>query len=182
MLPTAVSMTELKAAAVIAEIINDGVHQAVAERGITAHDFYDMTLDERGQIAALTVNAMLISKICSDLAGDITRNLATMPQAQVEVPFGVMTGVKSLANSGPMYQVKLMQMGAAEVDYSSSFTQAGINQTNFKIWVSANAQMRIVNPVQELTVTAERKILLVDVIINGAVPNWPYPIFTGYGD
>ena len=61
-------------------------------------------------------------------------------------------------------------MGAATVAYETSFSSAGINQINFKIWIDVSMEIKIVSPLWQQTMTVARKIMLVDTVISGTVP------------
>ena len=65
---------------------------------------------------------------------------------------------------------KLMEHGSAYVDYDTSFESAGINQTNFKIWINVMINVRIVNPLVSKSVEVQRKIMLIDTVIKGDIP------------
>ena len=47
---------------------------------------------------------------------------------------------------------------------------AGINQINYKIWVDISMEMKIVNPLYQEILSMERKIMLVDIVFSGKVP------------
>ena len=62
-------------------------------------------------------------------------------------------------------------MGSAEVDYETEFISAGINQTNYKIWLTVDITVSLANPLYSKRVNMTRKIMLVDTIIKGEVPS-----------
>lgn len=48
---------------------------------------------------------------------------------------------------------------------------AGINQTNYKIWLTVNITVSLANPIYSKNVNMTRKIMLVDTVIKGEVPS-----------
>ncbi len=44
---------------------------------------------------------------------------------------------------------------------------AGINQTNYKIWLTVNITVSLANPIYSKNVNMTRKIMLVDTVIKG---------------
>lgn len=64
-----------------------------------------------------------------------------------------------------------MQSGEAEVDYETEFTSAGINQTNYKIWLTVNITISLVNPLYDRKANLSRKIMLADTVIKGDLPS-----------
>ena len=63
-----------------------------------------------------------------------------------------------------------------KVDYETSFSQAGINQTNYKVWLTVEITLRMVNPLKSTDVTTTRKIMLIDTIIKGNIPQTYFEI------
>jgi hypothetical protein len=69
-----------------------------------------------------------------------------------------------------------MPIGAANVEYHTSFTSAGINQINFQVWLTVTAAMQIVNPLQTREAAVERSVPLVNTVFAGEIPEiffWP---------
>ena len=58
----------------------------------------------------------------------------------------------------------------ALVNYNTEFNSVGINQSNFKIWIDINTTVRIINPLQKKEIEFNRKVMIVDTVINGVVP------------
>ena len=69
-----------------------------------------------------------------------------------------------------------MPMGAVKVDYETAFSSVGINQINYKIWLSVKMELRIVNPLYQEELTLSRKIMLADLVFSGRVPNHYFQI------
>jgi len=109
--------------------------------------------------------------LTNEIAVYMSRELMAMDNERVEIPYGALTGVRVLANIGPMYTVYLMPIGEVMVDYSSSFSSVGINQVNFQVWLNVRARMSIINPLQSSEIVLERKIPLVNTVINAEIPN-----------
>jgi sporulation protein YunB len=171
MLPAVVEITRLRAVTTINDVISETVSAYVSDAGLAAGDFFTKTEDGNGKIQSLTVNSVLIDSICARLARDISAELSELRRENVEVPIGIMLGINALANYGPMYSVRIQPLGAATVDYTTSFESAGINQINFRVWLQVEAKITIVNPLQRLDIDVNRRVLLVDMVFAGEVPS-----------
>lgn len=90
---------------------------------------------------------------------------------KVEIPLGAASGIGVLANTGPDIAFEIRQAGGTDVDYDTQFSSAGINQTNYKIWLTVNMTVSLVNPLYNRQISMTRKIMLADVIIKGEVPS-----------
>ena len=100
----------------------------------------------------------------------ITKGMEQIADEYINIPLGVITGIEVFSNIGPNIPFYIKPMGIASVDYETSFSAEGINQTNFKIWLNIAMDIKIVNPLRSETISVSRKIMLVDTVINGTVP------------
>ena len=158
-----ISHIQSKAAANI--IIDNAEEDTIKELNITSSDFF---IEE--QQDNVSVNTLLINTFCSSVSTGITEGLSAISEEKILIPMGIITGIDMFANTGPNIPFSLRPMGAATVDYETSFSSAGINQINFKIWIDVSMEIKIVSPLWQQTMTVTRKIMLVDTVISGTVP------------
>ena len=90
----------------------------------------------------------------------------------VSVPYGAASGISFMATKGPKIVFEIMPDGNSEVDYETEFVSAGINQTNYKIWLTVEISVSLINPIYEKNMIMTRKIMLADMVINGEVPDY----------
>jgi len=169
--PVALQAAEITARGRMNEIINYSTLSAIDRQGLATEDFYSVFINEEGQLSTLSVNTILINSLANEIAVYMSRELMEMDNERIQIPYGALTGVRVMANMGPMYTVYLMPIGEVMVDYSSSFSSVGINQVNFQVWLNVNARMSIINPLQSSEIALERKIPLVNTVINAEIPN-----------
>ena len=158
-----ISHIQSKAAANI--IIDNAVEDTIKELNITSSDFFIEKQQDN-----VSVNTLLINTFCSSVSTGITEGLSAISEEKILIPMGIITGIDMFANTGPNIPFSLRPMGAATVDYETSFSSAGINQINFKIWIDVSMEIKIVSPLWQQTMTVTRKIMLVDTVISGTVP------------
>jgi hypothetical protein len=72
---------------------------------------------------------------------------------------------------GPCISVRLTHLGSARTDYETSLDSAGIGQVNFKVWLVADCEMGMVNPLFEHRIKITRKLMLVNTVFSGEVPS-----------
>lgn len=170
MLPAVLEITQLKSKTQINMIINESIKDNADINALSSSDFYMETTDDSGNVNSLSVNTVIINKICSQLAVDISEKLSILKTETVDIPIGIILGIDSLANVGPKYKVKILPLGDASVNYESSFTSVGINQINFQIWLNIESTIKIVNPLQSKEIKVTRKMTLVDTVFSGEIP------------
>ena len=167
-LPSAISISHIDAKKSANKVINTAVNNSIKDFNIKAADFIEQT--DFQNINSISANTILINEICADVSTKIDEGIKKISDEKIEIPFGATTGIDMLANTGPNFHFKMLPMGSSEIDYDTSFTSAGINQTNFKIWLNISINVELVNPLIKDNIVITRKVMLVDTIINGVVP------------
>ena len=150
-------------------IINSATENVLLENEIQIDDILKLKTDEGTTM--LSADTAKVNMICAKISEYITEKLVNMENNRVSIPYGAATGVSILANSGPDISFEVMPVGGATVDYDTEFTSAGINQTNYKIWLTVNITVSLVNPLYNKKVNLTRKLMLVDTVIKGEVPS-----------
>jgi len=168
-LPMVLEAAEMQIQTEINNVINQVIQDIISERNLTAEDFVSKhNMGESGPV--LSVNTILVNEICNAAAKRISYRLNNMEPETVEVPIGMAFGLDTLAQVGPIYRFNMAPIGNALVDYETRFVAVGINQTHFSVWLTVEAEVRIINPVHSSEIFLTRHISLVDTIISGVVP------------
>lgn len=166
--PTAIEISQIESKAMANEIIDKSLYNTIHSMDISSSDFFIPNEEQPGTI---TANTLLINQFCSSISSSITKDMQIMKREDIPIPIGTLTGVDLLSALGPEMHFSLYPMGSATVDYDTSFNVVGINQINFKIWLDVSLQIKIVNPLRQETVALNRKIMLVDTVMSGTVPD-----------
>ncbi len=169
-MPAAEEMMQQYAVTEINNAINDAVESIVQKRGISAEDMYTLHFDTNGKVNYLEVNSIMINSVCSDAARILSGELNAAKKHTVRVPLWIMTGFDIFAQSGPELPLYLSPVGSAEVDYETSVESAGIGQVNFKVWLVVKTDMTIVSPLMDKRISIMRKLMLVNTVFSGEVP------------
>jgi sporulation protein YunB len=164
---TVVEISHIQSKSTANTIIDEAVQNTIKELNITSSDFF---IEKQQYSTAVSVNTILINTFCSTVSMAITEGMEKIAEEHISIPIGVITGIEMFSNIGPSIPFYIKPMGIASVDYETSFSAEGINQINFKIWLNVCMDIRIVNPLRSETMSVSRKIMLVDTIINGTVP------------
>ena len=166
-LPTLVEISHTRSKSVANEILDTSINELLAEMPLTSSDFI---LPSQGDSSQLNINTQAINQFCSDLSISLNEKIEDLPYEVLQIPLGSATQLNLLANKGPMIPFTLLPAGVATSDYETAFFSTGINQVNYKIWIYVNLEIQIVNPFYKEKVSLTKKIMLVDTIIRGQVP------------
>lgn len=170
-LPSAMMISEKYATAEINKQINAVTEKIISETSVSSGDFFSSTTNGKEQLNYLNIDSMLINKICSNIATELSKQLNSAGSQKIELPVGIFSGFALLADTGPKFSISLMPAGDAQVDYETKFESVGINQINFQIWLNITAEINIVNPLYEKPIIIKRKLMLVNIVFNGDVPS-----------
>lgn len=169
-MPVAIKLCLNDAKEATSRVINSSVDKALAKSGINCNDIFKVS--NENDIKMISTDTAAINTLCADISEYITEGMANMETDSVRVPYGTTTGIGILANWGPSIIFKIKPAGGVDVDYETEFNSAGINQTNYKIWLTVNITVSLVNPIYNEDMIMTRKLMLVDTVINGEVPDY----------
>lgn len=169
-LPSVLEISEKYAVNAINEKINTSVEKVISELNLTSKDFFEKNFDSDEKINYFSADTILINKVCSKTAAEISKEIKDLKDEKITLPIGIFSGIDLLSNIGPKFSVSVLQTGNTLVDYETSFESQGINQINFKIWLVTKTEISIVNPLCSKKVSVSRKVMLVNTVFNGVVP------------
>lgn len=170
--PSAIEISHLQAKTTANSIIDKAVNDSIENIDLKSSDLFVSEIEDKGEgLSYISANTVLINKLCSSISSTMTDMLNKIGDEKIEIPFGALTGIEWMSNAGPNINFYLKPMGESEVDYETGFTSVGINQTSFQAWLNIKIGIKVVNPLQEEKIVLTRKIMLVDAVINGKVPD-----------
>ncbi|MCL2352777.1 MAG: sporulation protein YunB [Firmicutes bacterium] len=178
-LPPALAAANMKVKTQMNIAINNAMQKIIEEKNATAEDFFTKVQDATGKVSSISVNTVLVNEVCNSAAVAISQELSTLSGDKVSIPFGALLGIGAFANTGPNYRFTVLPVGEATVDYVSQIDTAGINQTMFQVFITVDAAVQIVNPLQYGQVSISRKIPLVNAVISNDVPGTYLTATTG---
>lgn len=168
-MPAAADICLIQAKETANNIINSAVDEVLKEKSEGGRNI--LSLETENGTTMIMVDTISINLICAEISSSITEKIANMENNIVKVPYGAASGIGIFANSGPDLEFEIMPAGDTTVDYETEFTSAGINQTNYKIWLTVNITISLVNPIYDRNISMNRKIMLADTIIKGDLPS-----------
>lgn len=164
---TVITQAEIETKSSANNIINTAIQETIEEMNISSSDFI---IKENSDIPSISANTVLINEFCSNISNKISDYFKLEYENIIEIPVGSLFGIEWISNIGPSIGFNIMPSKEALVNYNTEFNSVGINQSNFKIWIDINTTVRIINPLQKKEIEFNRKVMIVDTVINGVVP------------
>lgn len=167
--PIILSITESKVASLSTKAVNSAVSEVLVENNLY-EDLVTICTNDVGDVVMIQANSVLINKLSRDLARASQTKLDTIGAQGVSIPMGSFTGMPIFIGRGPEVRLKVMPIGAIQCSFLSEFVQAGINQTNHKIYVNLTATINVVLPVANKEIVSNTQLLICENIIVGKIP------------
>ena len=167
--PIILSITESKVASLSTKAVNSAVSEILVENNLY-EDLVTICTNDAGDVVMIQANSVLINKLSRDLARASQTKLDTIGAQGVSIPMGSFTGMPIFIGRGPEVRLKIMPIGAIQCSFLSEFVQAGINQTNHKIYVNLTATINVVLPVANKQIVSNTQLLICENIIVGKIP------------
>ena len=169
--PTVMGSAVAEVRAMCTETINSAV-TAVVGGGVEYDDLFSVVRDDAGNIEMVQANSPEINMVAREIAGLAQSNLDALDLKEISIPIGTFTGLALLTGLGPDVTISVMPIGSALCDFVSYFIAAGINQTLHKIYIDVHAEINIITPLDEPTITVKAEVLVAENLIVGEVPEF----------
>ena len=111
------------------DLTNDAIAKQIAQ-GIIRYDrivFFEKDLD--GRITALKTNMSEVNRLKTDILNLINDEILALDTSDIGIPLGSIFLPELLSGKGPAIPVHILAIRNSDAVFSSSFSQAGINQT-----------------------------------------------------
>ncbi len=152
--------------------INTTISNMVADDNLTQSSFYTINTDKSNNVTSIEINTFLINSVCGILSENVRDTLEHESNKSLIIPFSSMINAPLINNFGPNIPINMLPIGNVDTNYETSFSDAGINQTTFEIWINLEVTMQVINPINTIRIDIDKRVPLVTTIINGDVPSY----------
>lgn len=166
---TELAQTQVKN--VTSDLINDAVDQEIAEGTIQYDRLVYFEKDLEGRITALKTNMGEINRLKTETLALINQEILDMDSSALGVPIGSLVLPEVFAGRGFSIPIEILAIRNSDASFSSSFSQAGINQTlqQMKMDVFVDVTVLILGSTESFTVSSQ--VVVAETVIVGQVPN-----------
>ena len=161
--------SESKVRALSVKAVNNAVSELVTNKNIY-DNLVNITTDNEGKIKLIQANSIQINMLTKDLIKTSQIKLEKIGADGINIPIGTFSGINLLNGRGPAINIKLIPVGDVVCNFLSEFSQAGINQTIHKLYVTIDTQVNIILPLRNNIVKTTTSILICESVIVGEIP------------
>ena len=153
-------------------LINNAVLGELADMPAKYESLVTIIYDTAGNVKALETNTVELNRLKARLLGAVNDALAMLPNHDVRIPLGTLTGIGLLSGRGPGIKLKMQPSGYVESALYNSFDSAGINQTRHMIMIEFIVEVSAIIAPYVTPVTVTSGMVVAETIIVGTVPNF----------
>ena len=156
------------------DIANDAIHLAVRDACTNGGDYAELVniyRNSEGKIESLTLNTQKVNKLKSEIALNTLKYLNAKERAEISIPIGHFLGTEFLTGIGPEMKFKIIPCNIANIDFESTFSEAGINQVRHSIKVRVDVNIGALLPRFEDMTNLSSSALVTEAVIIGDVPD-----------
>ena len=168
--PIVESMLTAQARSIFTEAVNQAILDAAGDN-ISYNSFVELTTGEDGAVSSIQTDSMAVNKFKAYASQAVANRLEEINKKDISVPVGTLTGIELFTGRGPDVKLRLVQKGSITADLSSSFSEAGINQTCHAINCDVSAQFYAVIPGFKIPVDLNTTVVIAQSVIVGDVPD-----------
>ena len=130
-----------------------------------------VTKNENDDTNIITTDVETLNKIVMDLSVNLNERVKSLENEKIGIPLGAFTGNKYVSAIGPRVKIEIKPSGNIITEVKTEFESQGINQTIYRIYLETKGKINILTPYNKISREVENKVLLVETLIVGNVPN-----------
>ena len=165
----ALSETQVKNST--SDLINDAIDRQIETGNIQYDRMVYFEKDINGRITALKTNMSEVNRLKTDVINLINDEILALDNTDLGIPFGSIFLPEFLSGRGPQIPVNILSIRNSEAAFSSSFTQAGINQTLHQLIMEISVDVTVLVLGKTNSFTVASQVVVAQTIIVGNVPD-----------
>ncbi len=138
---------------------------------VTYDDIIKISRDENGSILSMSANSVKVNNISRMVSQIALSKLLELSKSPLEISLGAFTGINAFSSLGPKVKIDIVPYPDITCGFLSKFLNAGINQTQHRIYILVNSTIRVVFPEKTVTVSSASDVLICEAIIVGKIPD-----------
>lgn len=153
------------------DLINDAIDKQI-ELGNIQYDrmvYFEKDLD--GKITALKTNMSEVNRLKTDILDIINDEILALDTSDLGIPIGSLIFPEIFSGKGFQIPVLIHSIRNSDASFSSSFTEAGINQTLQQLTMEVIVDVTILVLGQTNSFTVSSHVVVAETVIVGQVPN-----------
>ena len=150
---------------------NDAVLAVLEKDNINYDSISKVSRNSEGEILGIEIDIMAINRLKSSVSNELSRLIENNNFYDISIPLGTVSGIDMLLGLGPQLKFNIQMTETAFLDFDSSFSDAGINQTLHQIIIKVNVNLSIVMLGCSESFSVGTSVIAAQTVIVGATPD-----------
>ncbi len=168
--PIVAELAEAQVNTMMQALINSAVEQTIAADSISFDDLVNMETDSDGRITAMVSDVAAVNLLRTGLVGVILEQIDGIDIHTMDIPVGLLFDSDLFSARGPAIQVRALMAEQVTAEFKTEFSQAGINQTMYRIMLEVNVPVSILLSTGTVHTEATAEVCVAETVIVGSVP------------
>jgi len=168
--PVIISTSAAKVRSLSQRAVENVVRQVIHEN-VMYDTLVRIMRDESGKIVTISSNSATINMLALEVTEKAQNALSQMGANGIDIPIGSFSGMPIFTGRGPAVNIKMLPIGTIFCKFESTFTEAGINQTNHRIYLKVYSSVSVILPTANQTIQTETQLMICESIIVGEIPD-----------
>ncbi len=152
------------------DLTNDAIAKQIAKGEIQYDRIVYFEKDLNGRITALKTNMSEVNRLKTDILNIINDEILELDASDIGIPLGSLFLPEFFSGKGPAIPVHILSIRNSDATFSSSFSQAGINQTLHKLIMTVNVDVAVLVLGETGSFAVNSEVVVAETIIVGEVP------------
>lgn len=152
------------------DLTNDAIAKQIAKGEIQYDRIVYFEKDLNGRITALKTNMSEVNRLKTDILNIINDEILALDASDIGIPLGSLFLPEFFSGKGPAIPVHILSIRNSDATFSSSFSQAGINQTLHKLIMTVNVDVAVLVLGETGSFAVNSEVVVAETIIVGEVP------------
>lgn len=152
------------------DLTNDAIAKQIAKGEIQYDRIVYFEKDLNGRITALKTNMSEVNRLKTDILNIINDEILALDASDIGIPLGSLFLPEFFSGKGPAIPVHILSIRNSDAVFSSSFSQAGINQTLHKLIMVVNVDVAVLVLGETSSFAINSEVVVAETVIVGEVP------------
>lgn len=153
------------------DLANDAIARQIENGNIRYDRIIYFEKDLNGRITALKTNIGEVNHLKTDVLNIINGQILALDAAGIGIPIGSLFLPEFFSGKGPTIPVHILAIRNSDASFSSSFYQAGINQTLHQLIMEIQVDAAVLVLGQTSTFSVSSQVVVAETVIVGDVPS-----------
>lgn len=153
------------------DLINDAIDEQIELGNIQYDRMVYFEKDLNGRITALKTNMSEVNRLKTDILGIINDEILALDTSDLGIPIGSLIFPEVMSGKGFQIPILIHSIRNSDASFSSSFTEAGINQTLQQLTMEVLIDVTVLVMGETRSFTVSSHVVVAETVIVGQVPN-----------